>query len=142
MVMMKSEKLDKNQSMMLIKNFLDHFQKIMSSTKSISISDLEKYLSQKFHITHNGQLLASNLTEYMKHVELLHKKFSHFHFAEQHAEPLASGNKMVVHYELLLNSRSGQKIQVHIMALATIEDNKISSWMEVTNVEGTPSWNA
>jgi len=140
MVMTKTGMLDKAQATSLMNDFFKMFQDCINHPEPINPKTFAKFLAPDFKISSNDHIIAKSLTEYMPRVELLKKKYSHFEISEINAEPLISGNKMVVKYRLNLTSRNGPKVKVNIMAIATVDEHKISIWDEVTNEEGTSRW--
>lgn len=141
-MMTKPATMDKAQSLTMMQSFFQHFMQIMNRPTPLMPNDLEKIMTRNFQLTGNGHILAKTLADYTTRAEKLKKKYSHFEISDLTAEPLMGSNKMVVTYNLNLTNRNGPKLRIHIMAIATAEDNKISRWMEVSNEEGTSRWDA
>lgn len=137
----KTATLEKNQAATLVKKYFDHFQTVLNTPNS-NPSDLEKYLSRHFHMTSNGHTIAKSFQDYLNRVEKFRKKYSRFDISELHEEPIISGNRAVFNYDIHLTSRNGQRSEVNIMAIGTIEDNKITHWTQVAHEKGTDHWDS
>lgn len=140
MAITKSPTIEKTDALALIYNFFKDFHVWCSQSTPIKNSDLEKYLTNNFTITSSGKLVGKSVNEYLKRVQQFQKKYSKFDISKPLEEPVASGNQIAFSYKVDLKSRKGEEKQVWVMAIATIEDNKISRWTQVANEEGHGDW--
>lgn len=117
------------------------FQKWLSEGKDPSKSDVEKYLSPHFKITSNGILIAQSSTEYLARLKIFHEKYSKMEISKPLQEPLHHGNEIAIYYRANLTPRKGGAAkQVYILAIGSIEDNRIARWTQVSHEEGTGNW--
>lgn len=134
--------LDQDQAIKVIYGFFKDFQTWISQSKTVSIADLEHHLAKNFQITSNGQSKGKSAADYLTRLQKFQKKYSRFEMSQPIDEPLIHGNRVALYYRVDLTTKTGQHKQVQIMALGTIEDNKIKQWHQVDH-EGTISeWDA
>lgn len=135
MVMAKEKALDKKQTMSLLDNFLQKFQNLCNQQNPPQISDLEKMVAPNFQNMSNGREIGKSRADLLKRIEKLRGKYSNIKI-KQHGEVLISDNKAIIQYDLDVNNRNGQKSQLTLMAIATIEDNLITQWNQVSHEKG------
>jgi hypothetical protein len=140
MVTPKVAGISKNQILALLNDFLQQFQNWCNLPNEPTAADLEKVLSRNFQISSNGEIRSKNLTDYLNRLNKLRKKYSHFEITGPLEEPLIFEDKVFLHYEVELQERSGQKKQIYIMALGTLENNKFSKWMQVSHEKSATEW--
>lgn len=139
MVAIKS--LDKNKTLNIIYDFFKQFKTWCSrSPATPSVEELEKYLSRNLQMFNNGQLVVKGSANYLDRLKKFQKKYSNFQISEPIEEPTVCDNQAVLYYKLDLTTHDGQHKQVYIMGQLTIEDNKISRWIEVTSEKGAGNW--
>jgi hypothetical protein len=135
--------IDKREAITKLTSFFQIFQAACNQQGPINASTLEPYLSKNFQLTSNDRIAARSLSDYLNRLARFQKKFSHVEVAGPAAEPLISGNKIAIQYTMDLTYRDGKKSEVLVMALGTIEDNKIANWTQVTHEKGSsPQWDA
>jgi len=140
MAMAKTSILNKNEALTLLNNFFEAFQHWCNQPDSPSPADLEKFLSRNFQISSNEKLLCKNLTEYHNRVMQIRKKYAHVDITGPLEEPLLCDNKIVIQYDLNLRTHEGQKNQVYLIAIGTIDNHKFSHWTQATHQKGTENW--
>jgi hypothetical protein len=142
MAMTKTTVLTKNQAAELVSSFLNEFQTWCNQTHDPKPAQLEHFITSNFQLSSNGQIKVKNPNEYLSRIEKFRKRYSHIEFSDIFEEPLVNDNKIVIHYEVTLNARNGEKKQVYIMAIATVEDNKFSKWVQAAHEKGTGQWDS
>jgi hypothetical protein len=139
--MVATKSLDKTKNLNIIYDFFKEFQTWFGpSAYTPTANELEKYLSKNLQMFNNGQLVVKSAANYLDRLQKFQKKYSNFQISEPLEEPLIHDNQATIYYQLDLTTKSGQHKQVFIMGLLTIEDNKISRWIEVTNEKGASNW--
>lgn len=140
---MVTKTLDKTKTLHVVDEFFKQFD-IWCCRDPItpSVSELEKYLSKNIQIFNNGQLIVKSSTNYLDRIKKFQKKYSNFQISEPLEEPLIRDNQGVIYYRLDLTTQKGEHKQVYIMAHFTIENDKISRWVEVTHEKGLNTWDA
>lgn len=143
MVIAKEAALDKNQATAFFNNFLKNFSNMCNRPNAPTVSDLEKFFTKNLQLTSNRKQITKSVSDYLNRITNLHKKYSHFEVSNLLEEPIISGNKVAVTYDLTMTPRSGgSKVIVNIAAFATIEDNKIAQWVQVVNEKGSSKWDS
>jgi len=130
----------KSETLNLVNSFFGTFEKICNGDKEPTTRDLERTLSRNFNMNSNGQYLCRSLNDYLKRIANLRSKYSHFDITGPLEAPIVADNQVTVHYELDLKGRDGKDRQVYIMAIGTIYDGKIASWIQVTHEKGFQYW--
>lgn len=134
---------DKNKVLNVINDFFKQFQIWFNrSSGAPSTTDFEKCFSKNLQMFDNGQLVIRGAANYADRLQKFQKKYSDFKISEPLEEPLVCGNQAVFYYRLDLTTHNGQHKQVYIMGLFTIEDDKISRWVEVTHEKDSENWSA
>lgn len=138
---MVTKTLDKNKAMNIIYDFFKQFPTWFAQPAvTPSLNELERYLSKNLQMYNNGQLVVESAANYLDRLQKFQKKYSNFQISKPLEEPLICDNQAAIYYQLDLTTHNGQHKQVYIMGLLTIEDDKISRWIEVTNDKGTGNW--
>lgn len=135
--------LDKTRIIGVVYDFFKQFQ-VWCDPSAITpnANELEKFFSKNLQMFNNGQVVVKSAANYLDRLQAFKKKYSNFKISEPLEEPLISGDRVSVYYRLDLTTQEGQHKQVYIMGLFTIEDNKISRWVEVTHEKGMENWDA
>ncbi len=136
MVLTKEATLEKSQVTTLLNSFLKQFQNASSNTNPPNAAEFERLLSRNFQISINGKTVEKNLDNYLNRIQKLQKKYSQIKVSNLLEEPLISNNKATIQFEISLTPRNGPQIQLHAMAIATIENNKITEWKQVSSEKG------
>jgi hypothetical protein len=138
---MVTKSLDKTKVLNIVYEFFKQFP-IWSGSSPITPSthELEKYLSKNLEMFNNGQLVVKGAANYLDRLKKLQKKYLYFQISNPLTEPLVRDNQAAIYYQLDLTTHKGEHKQVYIMGLFTIEDDKISRWIEVTSEKGTENW--
>ena len=138
---MVTKNLDKTKNLNAIYNFFNQFKNWCGpSPVTPDINEIEKYLSKNLQMFNNGQLVVSSAANYLDRLKKFQKKYSDFKISEPIEEPLICNNQAAIYYKLDLTTHNGQHKQVYIMGLFTIEKDKISRWIEVTNEKDVGNW--
>lgn len=142
MALTKAPILDRTEATNILKGFLDVFQHFCNESKLPLATEFDRYLSRNIQVTSNGRLIARNLTEYLNRFERFEKRYSHCEVTVFKEDTLVFDQHIVCHYKAELNSKNGQKVQLYMMAIATIEDHKIVTWKQVVHERGSEKWEA
>jgi hypothetical protein len=138
---MVTKTLDKTKIVGVIYDFFKQFKQWCGpSAVTPSANELEKYLSKNLQMFNNGQLVVKSAAHYLDRLKKFQSKYSSFQISEPLEEPLVEDNRASIYYKLDLTTRNKQHIEVYIMGLFTIEQDKISRWIEVTNEKGMELW--
>lgn len=138
---MTTKMLDKTKTLNVVYDFFKQFKSWCGTSHTTpSAQELEKYLSKDLQMFNNGQLVVKGAGNYLDRLQKLQKKYSNFKISEPLEEPLLSGNQATLYYRLDLTTHNGQHKQVYIMGLFTVEEEKITRWIEVTHEKDTASW--
>lgn len=128
--------LDRRQSLQMIERFFQTLQKCCTQKEPIQASALEPFLSKNFQLTSNERVLARSLNDYLARLTNFQKKFSNFEITGPSSEPVMEGNRLVVPYSIDCTTKDGERHEVLIIGIGTIEDNKIKAWHQITHEKG------
>ncbi len=141
--MLTTKSLDKSKCLQVINDFFKECQVWCGPAARVpSVSEIEKHLSKNFQLYNNGHLVARSAVNYLERLQKFQKKYSSFKISQPIEEPLILDNQVAMYYQLDLTTKTNQHKTVYIMGLGTIEDNKISKWVEVTNEKGAGNWDS
>lgn len=138
----KTVTLNKTQTLSAINDFLSLTQKWCNQSNAPSMSDLESALTRNFQISSNGNVVGRSVSDYMNRITRFRQKYSHFDIIGPLEEPLVADNKVALQYEVELTARDGKKSRVNIMALATLEGNKMAQWTQVAHEQDSSRWDS
>jgi hypothetical protein len=139
----KLASLDRAQANTLIHHFLDQFKECCNNSAPLNAADLDKYLAHNIQMSSNGQLVCHTTEEYHGRLEKYKEKYSHIEFKYLMDEPLIADNNAIINYSVKLTGKPKQApIELNIMAIATIEDGKISKWSQVVHEKGSSHWDS
>lgn len=135
--------LEKTKIPSVVSDFFKQFSKWYGTSATTPTStELAKYIADDLQVSNNGKLIAGSASEYLERIKKLQRNYTKFQISEALEEPLVSGNRAAIYYKLDLTTRTGQHKQVYVLGLVTIEDNKISQWVEVTSEKDATTWDA
>lgn len=140
MAITKPTALDKEVALEITQDFFEKFEFCCNQSKTPIASDLEKFLSPHFRITSNGKVMAKSLDEYISRMSKFQQKYSHMEITNLIVDTLSSGYQIVARYTIYLTSRTGNKRQVEIIAIAALENHRFVSWDLVANDHGAEHW--
>lgn len=132
MVATKTQALEKQKALQLLNTFLEHFKTCCKQKNAPNADDVENIVSQDFQNSSNGKLIGRNLQDFLKRIQETQKKYSNVEFSRLQ-DCLICGNKAVVQYDMSRTSQNGEKSQLNIMAIATINDDLITHWSQVSH---------
>lgn len=112
-----------------IYNYFHFFEKWIS--QKTTINEVDNFLSKSFTFFSNGLQEAKNLDDYKKRMLFFQEKYAEFKISEPLEEPIVTGNQVIIHYRIDLKTHQGEKRSVQIMAMGTIEHDKITRWIQV-----------
>lgn len=125
----------------VIFDFFNQFPKWCGKTAvTPTIDELEKYISKNLQMFNNGQIAARNSASYLERIKNFQKKYSNFQVSKPLEVPLIQENRVAIYYKLDLTTHTGQHKEVFVSGLITIENDKISRWVEVTNEHEAGHW--
>jgi hypothetical protein len=132
---MATKTLDKPQtSINVIYQFFKQVENWCGSSPTLpSVSELEKYLSKDFQLFNNGQLIVKGAATHLNRLKKFQEKYASIRVSKPLEEPLLCGNQGSIYYKLDLTTHQGQHREVFIIALFTIENERIQRWVEVTS---------
>ena len=140
MVGTKTLSVDKTQALKVIYDFFKQFQKLLTQPAPPKLSDIEVHLAKNFLITSNGRTVGKSSADYLNRLLKFKQKYARFEISKPLEEPLSSGNQIALHYKVDLTAHNGERKEVQIMAIGTIEDNKLAHWNQVAHEVNTGNW--
>lgn len=138
----KAPTLEKAPIRDVINHFLEKYEALCNSQHVPTTSDLEKYISQKIRLSNNGQIVCNTLAEYIDRITKFKKKNSHIEITRLMDEPICCNDQAVINYEVTLTPRTGKPVEIALIAIATVKDNKITDWIQVAHEKGSTHWDS
>jgi hypothetical protein len=132
--------LEKTQAISTIYNFFTYFESWIRKGTPVDLEELERYLTKDFQFISNGKQLAASAANYAERMETFRKKYTKFEISQPLEEPFISENQIVLNYQIDVTSHDNEHGKITIMAMGTIENNKIQKWAQVANAKGIQDW--
>ncbi|MBA3815682.1 MAG: hypothetical protein H0X29_04020 [Parachlamydiaceae bacterium] len=132
MVATKTQGLDKQQALRLVNNFINDFKTCCNQRHTLSPAHFEMTLSHDFQNTSNGRLIGKNIPDFLGRIQEVQNKYSHIEFSHIQ-DCLTSGNKAVIQYDMNLTLQGGDKRNLCIIAIATLDGDHITHWSQVSH---------
>ena|SRR3984957_4567782 len=127
--------LEKHKALEIVNNFLTHFQQCCNKKHPPNASNFENYLSHDFQNSSNGKVIGKNVHDFLERIQKVQKRYTELKIAPLH-DCLIADNKAILQYDVNLTSHSGKKVQMFLMAIATIDNNLITQWSQVSHDKG------
>lgn len=126
--------LERTKGLHVVSEFFKQFSKWCTpGAAAVTLNDLEKYISKDLQMYNNGKQVARSSANYLERVQKFQKKYAKFQVSEPIEEPLVNENRASIYYKVDLTTQNGQHKQVFILGMFTLENDKISHWVEVSN---------
>ncbi len=132
MVATKTQPLEKQKALQLLNNFFDHFKNCCRQKQAPDAHSFQNIISQDFHNMSNGAMIGKNAHDFLKRIQDVQKKFSMVEFSRLQ-DCLMAGNKAILEYDINLTAQNGEKHQLHTIAIATIDNDLITHWTQVSH---------
>lgn len=132
--------LDKQETLALLRGFLNDFQNCINQDTKPVANHFDKYLDPHFQVISNGRAISNGLTEYLKRVAHFQQRYSHCEIHLKQEDLVWGDNRLACHYHANLTDKNGQRVQIYMMVIATIEQDKFRHWTQVSHEEGTGQW--
>lgn len=132
MVATKTQTVDKQKCLQLINSFLDHFRNCCRQKNAPNTAEFQNIVSRDFQNSCNGKVIGRTLEDFLRRIQDTQKKYSTVEFSRLQ-DCLISGNKAIVQYDINRTSQKGEKSQLNVMAIATIDDDVITHWSQVSH---------
>jgi hypothetical protein len=126
----KSHSLEKEKALEVLHNFLDQFESSCNQHYQPNADEFKNILSENFLNSSNGKQIGKNAQDFLNRIQEEKKKYTHVEFCNLQ-DCLIADNKAIFHYDMNLTLLSGKKVLLNIMAIATIDNNRITQWSQV-----------
>lgn len=124
--------LDKSKALQVLNNFLEQFCNCCNQKHPPKSDYFKNILPQDFNNSSSGKQIGKNIQDFLERIQNVQKKYSHIDITHLH-ECLISGNHAIIQFDMHLTLRNGAKSLLNIMAIATINDNLITHWSQVSH---------
>ncbi len=132
--------LDRNETCILLHDFLEEFQNCVNQTIEPTTDCFEKYLNPHFKICSNGKVLANDLTGYLAEIKDFQRRYTHCEINLNDDEVICSEHALACYYQADLTTRKGQRHKIYMMIIAKIEHGKLTSWKQVSHENSIEHW--
>lgn len=128
--------LDSKQAKTVVSGILESFASL-GRPNGNDFSKLNQFFSQHVEMISNDHHITNTLEQFQQRIRSFQQRFPHITYSKLLEEPLISGNKIVLRYNADATDKTGKKAQFIIIAIVTIEDEKVVRWVEVIHEKGT-----
>lgn len=128
----KNVNSDAAQHNMLITKMYQYLGKLKHHEPQLS--DMKRFYTKDVVMITNGQAVAQGYQGFYQHFKMMIRKTRNFRFMLPRHAMIAAGNKVAVQYKLVLHTKHAEKL-VHVIAIFTFENSKISTWNEVVSAD-------
>ncbi len=132
MVATKTQSVDKQKALQVVNNFLEEFKNCCRQKQHPNVANFEHILSHDFQNSSNGRQVGKNIQDFIKRIQEVQEKYSQVEFSHVQ-DCLISGNKGTIQYDMVMTAPNGEKRQLNIMAVATIDGDLITHWSQVSH---------
>ncbi|HSX25755.1 MAG TPA: nuclear transport factor 2 family protein [Chlamydiales bacterium] len=105
-----------------------------------TIAELECFFTPDFHVISNGIEVCTSCRDYLPHFSTLKNNCRSARTSPFLEEPIISDDKVVIRYNADVEEISGRKVQLQVIAILTLEQGKISKWVEVLHETSPIYW--
>jgi|GEM_PF-3028671 len=139
----KTASLNRQKTVTLIENFFKQFEICCNRQTAPTAVEFENIIAENFQISSNNKLAAKSRSEYLDRIRNFQKNYSSVKISALMEEPIISDNKVVVRYDADLIARERQQnMQVNIIAIATVDNDLLTSWNQIAHVTGRDQWDS
>lgn len=139
---MVTKTLDRTHSLTVVDSWFKTFKTWWDKKTPPTANEFGKCISSHFELINNGRSVLRGLDNFLERLKKFQKKYTDFRISDYLEEPIINGDHGVVYYKLSLTTQNREHKEIFIMARFTIQDDKISRWVEVTAERDSSRWDA
>lgn len=125
-------RLDRNEVLPLLNGFFGIVERACNGKDTPHSAELDKYVHPDFHMRSNGESVCKSNMDLLLFFQEHQKKYQSLKITEFLEDIVIGGNKVVIRFDLeVVDKTTKQKRVLHVMAIVTIEDNRLLQWSEV-----------
>ncbi len=132
MVATKIRPLEKQKAAEIVNHFLVQYQNCCNQKRPPHTNDFDKFLAHHFHNSCNARLIGKNIHDFLDRIKKVQQKYARIEISEV-KDCLISDNKAIFQFEIELTTHNGEKVDLVVMAIATIEDHHILDWSQIAH---------
>jgi len=132
--------LDRAQAIATLEGFLKDFERWFAQPGGPAPVELQRWLTPGFHLWSNGELIIHSTDEYVERIANLHRRYESCQVEPIMGETVVCNHTAVVQYRVHLTAKDRKTTDLHLMAIAHFEEDKIAQWTQVVHQKGLPHW--
>lgn len=138
MTAIQAQSIDKQSAQKLVHGLFRLLKDYAENRASVpNSSQLEHYLSNKIRLISNERAVCRNIGDFLLRIREVQKHFEEIQFSDFLEEPLVADQKIVLRFHIDGIRSTGQKSQFQVFAILTVNQGKISEWIEILHEKGS-----
>ena len=131
--------VDPKQARTLVEGILELFTELGKTNAKADAGKLGRYFSPSLQLVSNENNVVSNLNQFQERIATWKSNFPTTTYSKLLVEPVVSANRVAIRFNAEPTDKSGKKHRLQIIAILTLENDKVTSWHEVIHEKGTGS---
>lgn len=131
--------VDPKQARTLIEGILELFTELGKTNAKPDAGKLGRFFSSNLQVVTNENNVVSNLNQFQERLSTLKASYPTITYSKLLVEPVVSANRIAIRFNAEPTDKSGKKHRLQVIAILTLENDKVSSWHEVIHEKGTGS---
>jgi hypothetical protein len=115
----------------LVHGILDLYGYLGKPNHQVDLHKLEKFFSPNIEIISNDKKVVRNISQFQERIRNIQKRFPIIAYTKPLEDPIIADNRVIIRYNAELSEEKGQKRLVTIIAILTVESDKVTQWTEV-----------
>lgn len=120
----------------LAKGIMDFFIECGKPGNKADFSKLSQFFSPTVLVVSNENQVSKNLQEFQNRIKNIQTRFPTITYTKFLEKPIIARNKVVIRYNLETMDTQGKKREVVVIAILTVENDKVVQWTEVLHEKG------
>lgn len=134
--------LDSRHAQEILNDVFKLYRSYGNPSTTPTTAELQKVFSPHLKIISNDRNVCNNLNDFVKRLQEIQKQSTLATYSNLLETPIVAGNKIVIRYGAELTRKTGKKSQFQVIAILTLQDDKIVEWTEVLHERGSGSFDA
>jgi hypothetical protein len=131
--------VDPKQARTLVEGILELFAEFGKTNAQADAAKLGRFFSPNLQVVSNENNVVSNLNQFQERIRTWKSNYPTITYSKLLVEPVVSANRVAIRYNAEPTDKSGKKHRLQILAILTLENDKVTSWHEVIHEKGTGS---
>jgi hypothetical protein len=131
--------VDKKQALWLVDQVFNLFRQYYGNSANNPPSEeaFSEFFNPSVKFVSNGQTVANGLEELTERTANQQQEYKKITFSKFSEEPIISGNKVILRFEADATPYNGPGLHAYVIAIFTLDGDKITQWTQVLHEKGT-----